>query len=90
MSGLPLRLQAETLWLGKQIREDQRGNYTPKGSGESISYHPQILGAVFEASLLRTEGGFAYLKAADGTERKVPISALISADSTYISSLIPR
>lgn len=48
------------------------------------------MGATFEASLLRTDISFAYLKAADDTERKVPISALIPADRTYISSLIPQ
>ena len=46
------------------------------------------MGAVFEASLLRTERGFVYLKAADGMERKVPVSALIQADRDYITSMI--
>ncbi len=42
------------------------------------------MGSVLEASLLRTEGGFAYLKDAEGTERKVPIGSLIQTDQAYL------
>ena len=47
-------------------------------------------GAVFQGSLLRSEGDFVYLKATDGSERKVLISFLGPADQTYISSMIPH
>lgn len=46
------------------------------------------MGAVLEASLLRAEGGTAYLKGANGSEIKVPIATLIQADQDYITSLI--
>ena len=48
------------------------------------------MGSVLEASLLRAEGGYAYLKDANGVERKVPIATLIQIDQDYIASLILR
>lgn len=48
------------------------------------------MGSVLEASLLRAESGYAYLKDANGAERKVPIATLIQSDQDYIASLIIR
>ena len=82
-------------WVMEKVVENEaatkpKTNSIPLDTTRPARTWTATTGAVFEGALLRSEGNSVYLKAKDGSERKVLISFPIPADQTYISSLIPH
>ncbi len=82
--------------LTGQTDSAKNGTAVPKAGSSAVLFDSKRpsriwtaqMGAVLEASLLRTEGGFAFFKRTDGTDIKVLIASLIEADQAYILSVI--